>query len=96
MVDLTKYPKRATPKQAAEILGFSVYAINQLCTQGVLPYVQIGRRKYILMDFAEAALEAEAFANQEKQKKALEDSREQVIMQEVHLGKNFPKIKELI
>ncbi len=92
-VDISKFPKRATIKEAAEILGFSTYAVTQMCNQGILPFIAIGRRKYVLIELAQAALEAEALATQQRQKELMENRRPSAV---IHIGKHYDKISSLI
>ena len=92
---LEKYPKRATLREAAKLLGFSEYSINQMCKQGILPYITVGRRRFVLMDLAEAAIEAEARATQQKRREELEEATKPKV-QELHLGKHYQEIKKLV
>ena len=92
---LERYPKRATLREAAKLLGFSEYSINQMCKQGILPYITVGRRRFVLMDLAEAAIEAEARATQQKRREELEEATKPKV-QEIHLGKHYQEIKKLV
>ena len=90
--NLANYPKRATLKETAEILGMSVYAVDKLCKQGVIPFIVIGRRKFVIIELAEKAIEAEALENQRKQKEAMQER----CKPELHMGRHYPSIKDML